>query len=348
MSSTNWKQIIKNYNKPSVWRSSWQLFNSLGLYFLAWYIAYLAFEISPLLSVLVALVAQIFYGRLFIIMHDCGHGSFFKSKKARTFWGYVTAIAWATPYEQWTKYHATHHRHSGNLEERGLGDIWTLTTKEYEEASILKKFFYRVCRYPIFVIFFGGIYVFFIAQRFTTKHDGPKQKKSVWITNIALVVLGTTASLLTSVEFFLTYQIALLYFGSCLSVYLFYVQHQYEDVYWEENEKWSYETAAMHGCSYFKLPRLLQWASGNIGFHHIHHLSHAIPNYYLEKAMRENSYFQNPYTLTLKTSIKTFNLALYDYKQRKMLTFKQYKAGLKAQKETFAKDFTPQKDPINA
>jgi omega-6 fatty acid desaturase (delta-12 desaturase) len=257
-------------------------------------------------------------------MHDCGHGSFYKSKRVRTIVGYITGIVWFTPYQQWTKAHATHHRHSGNLNERGIGDIWTLTVDEYKKASFGRKLFYRVCRFPIFVVFVGGLYTYFGAQRFSTKEDGPKEKKSVWITNISIVIMGIAISTITSFEFFAFYQFFLLYMGSSLAVFFFYVQHQYEDVYWEEKENWDYETAAIEGCSNLKLPKIVQWASGNIGFHHIHHLSHAIPNYNLEKALNENEYFQNSTTLNLWDCVKTFNLALYDYDNKKMITFKAY------------------------
>ena len=325
MKGINWRQIIRPYSRPDTKRSNWQIASTMSLYVAFWFIAYAAYDISPWLCLLVAGAAQVFYGRIFIFMHDCGHGSFYKSKKWRTFWGYISGILWFTPYEQWTKAHATHHKHSGNLEHRGIGDIWTLTIEEYEKASLGRKVFYRVCRFPPFVFFVGGLYTYFFVQRFYTKEDGTKEKQSVWITNGAIVLMATIISSITSLEFFLFYQFFLLYFGSCLAVFFFYVQHQYDDVYWEKKEAWNYETAAMKGCSNLKLPKIIQWASGNIGFHHIHHLSSSIPNYFLEKAYEENEYFQHPTTLTLWDCAKTFNLAIYDFENRRMLSFKDYK-----------------------
>ena len=329
MKKTNWRKIIKNYNKPDFKKSSWQLFSTLSLYVISWFVAYYAFQVSPWLCLGVATISQIFYGRIFIMMHDCGHGSFFKSKKAETFWGYILGITWFTPYSQWTKSHATHHKNSGSLEERGVGDIWTLTVQEYREASVIKKFFYRVCRFPIFVVMVGGLYTFFGIQRFFTKQDGRKEKVSVLITNSSILVLGILISNLTSFKFFVFYQFFLLYFGSCLAVLFFYVQHQYEETLWCEKNDWSYEAAAMEGSSYLKLPKLIQYASGNIGFHHIHHLSHSIPNYNLETAMKENSFFQNPTTLRLKDFGKCLSLALYDMKIKRLITFKEYAKNLK-------------------
>lgn len=325
----NWRKIIRNYNKPNATKSNWQIGSTLLLYIASWFIAYEAYQISLWLCLGVATISQVFFGRLFIFMHDCGHGSFYKSRKARMFWGYVTGILWFTPYEQWSKAHATHHRHSGNLDHRGTGDIWTLTINEYEQASIGKKIFYRICRFPIFVIFFGGLYTYFGSQRLYMKEDGPNEKRSVWITNISIILLGAAITAVTNLEFFLFYQFFLIYLGSCLSVFFFYVQHQYEDVYWSKTESWDYETAAMKGCSNLAVPRIIQWASGNIGFHHIHHLSHAIPNYNLEKAFKENEYFQEPVTLSLWDCVKTFNLALYDLPGKRMITFKEYREGKK-------------------
>jgi omega-6 fatty acid desaturase (delta-12 desaturase) len=320
----NWRKIIRNYNKPNPSKSNWQIGSTMALYVACWFIAYEAYQISLWHCLGVAVIAQVFFGRLFIFMHDCGHGSFYKSKKARTFWGNVTGIIWFTPYEQWTKAHATHHRHSGDLSERGTGDIWTLTVDEYKDGSFGLKLFYRVCRWPIFVVFVGGLYTYFGSQRFFMKTDGPTQKKSVIFTNISIILMGIVISSITSFEFYAFYQFFLLYFGSTLAVFFFYVQHQYEDVYWANKQDWDYETAAIKGCSNLKVPRMIQWASGNIGFHHIHHLSHAIPNYNLEKAFKENEYFQNSTTLTLWDCVKTFNLALYDLEAKRMITFGEY------------------------
>ena len=324
MMDTNWRKIIRKYNKVDLRKSNWQLITTLSLYIFAWFLAYEVYQISQWLCLGVALLAQVFFGRLFIILHDLGHGTFYKNRKVRTIWGNILGILWFTPFEQWTNAHAIHHRHSGNLDHRGTGDIWVLTTEEYENASLLKKLAYRICRFPPFVLFFGGLYVYFIAQRFYMKTDGAKEKRSVWVTNMGIVLMGLVISSLTSAKFFFFYQFFLIYFGSSLAVFFFYVQHQYEDVYWEHTDNWSYETAALEGCSNLEVPRWVQWASGNIGFHHIHHLSHNIPNYNLEKAYKENPMFQQATNLTLWECLKCFQLALYDMNERRMITFREY------------------------
>ena len=329
---TDWRKIVKKYNKPVNWKSNWQVFNTFSLYILCWVLAYYAWLISPWLTLLVAMIAQVFYGRLFIIFHDCGHGSFYRSKKARTFMGYLSGIVWFSPYWQWTKSHATHHRHSGNLDHRGIGDISTMTVEEYQNATIFEKLKYRIYRFPLVEIFLGSFYIFFIYHRFTTKHDGKRERKSVYITNVAIVLMGIGISYLTSFEFFAFYQFFLLFFGGALGILFFYVQHQYEEVYWRSGEEWDYETAAIQGCSYLKLPKILQWASGNIGFHHIHHLSHSIPNYNLEKAYDEQEYFRQSKVLELKDIWGCLRLALYDTKSKKMIKFSDLKS------ESFALD----------
>ncbi len=335
----NWRKIIRKYNKVDIAKSNWQLVTTLGLYVTAWFIAYKAYQVSPWLCLGVAALAQVFFGRLFIILHDLGHGTFYRSKAVRTFWGNVLGIIWFTPYEQWTKGHATHHRHSGNLDHRGTGDIWVLTIEEYEDSSLLKKLAYRICRFPPFVIFVGGMYVYFGAQRLTNKGDGAKEKRSVWIANIGIVIMAVMISFVTSLKFYLFYQFFLMYFGATLAVFFFYVQHQYEDVYWEHSDQWDYETAALEGCSNLVIPKVIQWASGNIGFHHIHHLSHNIPNYNLEKAYKENPMFQKATNLTLWECLKCFNLALYSMREKKMITFKEYYDGL-GHAENYALDIS--------
>lgn len=322
---TDWRKIVKQYNKPVNWKSNWQVFNTFTLYIACWFLAYYAWDISPWLTLGVAAIAQVFYGRLFIIFHDCGHGNFYRSKKWRTFWGYATGIVWFSPYWQWTKAHATHHRHSGNLDHRGIGDITTMTVEEYQNASTWQKIGYRILRFPLFELVGGSLYIFFIYHRFTTKNDGKRERRSVYITNVAIVLMGIVISSITSFEFYAFYQFFLLFFGGFLGILFFYVQHQYEEVYWRKSDEWDYETAAIQGCSYLKLPRILQWASGNIGFHHIHHLSHSIPNYNLEQAYNEQPYFRQSKTLELKDIWGCFRLALYDAKSKRMIKFSELK-----------------------
>lgn len=335
MQKVNWKTMIKPYQKPDHFKSYWQIVNTLTLYVLSWVIAYKAYLISPWLVLPVAMLAQLFYARIFIIFHDCGHGNFFKSKKKRTFWGYLTGVLTFTPYHQWTTEHATHHKTSGNLDHRGRGDIKTMTIEEYENASWKEKFLYRIYRFPPFMLLGGGIFMFGILYRFTTKYDGKKEKRSVYITNFWIAVMAIAIASFTSWGFYLLFQGLTLVFAGCVGIALFYVQHQFDGVYWREQEGWDYEVAALKGCSYFKLPKLFQWASGNIGFHHIHHLSPLIPNYNLETVYNEHEIFRDDeVVVTLKDLVRCFSIHLYDAKNRKMVTWKEYRKILREKEQS--------------
>jgi omega-6 fatty acid desaturase (delta-12 desaturase) len=323
--NNDWKQIVKKYTTPSRSKSSWQLVNSIVPYLIGWFVAFKAYEVHPLLSAAIALFCTLFYLRIFIIFHDCGHGSFFKSKKWRTFWGYFCGVLTFTPYWQWTRTHATHHRHTGNLEKRGIGDVDTATVEEYKTFSKSKKFWYMAKRNPFVMLLGGPILLFMLQYRFTMKEDGARERRSVYITNVLMLLKAIAFSNVFSLEFYLVYEFATVFFGAFFGIYMFYVQHQFEDAYWSKSENWSYVDACLKGSSFLKLPKVLQWGSGNIGFHHIHHLSHRIPNYYLEQAHNENKMFQAPPTLTIGSSLKCLNLVLFDEKQKRMLTHKEYR-----------------------
>ena len=324
MSKINWAKMIKPYQKPNRLKSYWQIINSFTLFIGFWLLAYQAYQISIWLTIPVALAAQLVFLRIFIILHDCGHGSFFRKKKERDFWGTICGIVTFTPYHQWASEHADHHKQSGDLDKRGRGDVWTLTLKEYQDASYAKRVFYKLYRFPVFMLTIGTLYNFVIMHRFTFSPDGDKERASVYITNLGILVMGGFISALSSWEFFLTYQFAMVFFGGAFGIGLFYVQHQFEGVYWNRSKDWDYETAAVYGSSYLKLPRILQWASGNIGFHHIHHLSPMIPNYELENCYNEQEYFHMPeLTLTLADIGKCYSLHVYDEETQQLLTFKQ-------------------------
>lgn len=332
----NWKKIVRVYAKPDHKKSWWQVFNTLVPYLLLWTLAYQLSSFSFWPAFIICVVMSFFMCRLFIIMHDCGHGSFHESKKVRTFIGYLTGVITLTPYWQWTKDHATHHSNSGNLDKRGVGDIWTMTTKEYEEAKNWDKLLYRLYRFPVVTFILGPFYNFVIRHRFTRKIDGPLERRSVYITNILLALIyGALFTFLDPSRVFFVSAIST-FFVLVMGVWLFYVQHQYEGVYWQYQEKWDYFDAAIKGSSFYKLPKILQWASGNIGFHHLHHLSHLIPNYNLQKAHEENTLFQDCKVLTLFESFKSLTLHLIDLENQTLISFAEYKKR-KKQNESFAK-----------
>lgn len=322
-SNINWQKIVKPYAVADHKKSWFQFFNTVPFFFVFWALAYKSLSIHYGLTFLFSMVAAVFMVRTFIIMHDCGHGSFFKSKKLRTIVGYITGIITITPYVQWANNHATHHQTSGNLDKRGTGDVWTMTLKEYESASLLEKFQYRFYRFPFVTFIIGPIYLFWFTFRFTEKGNTEEARKSVYITNIALAIIIPTAMYFLGWKEFLMVELPILMMAQLLGTWLFYVQHQYEEVYWKRNGEWNYFEAAIMGSSFLKLPKFMHWCTGNIGFHHLHHLSHKIPNYNLERCHNENPVFQQAHSLTMMQSLKSIFLHVYDEEKGDLITFRE-------------------------
>jgi omega-6 fatty acid desaturase (delta-12 desaturase) len=318
-----WNSIIMRYNKSKVSRSAWQLVNSLGVYLLLWVLIVFTMQISPWLAIPLILINAGFLIRVFIIFHDCGHGSFFTSKKLNVIVGKACGIFAFTPYHKWTDNHRLHHQTVGNLDKRGLGDVWTLTVDEYLVRSPLKKFLYRLFRHPVFMILIGGPLNFVLLNRFTSRKLTKKQKLNVYFTNVMLALLISVAILLIGWKTFLFIQLPMIYFAAVGGVYLFYLQHQYEDVQWARNEDWNYHEMALHGSSFFKLPVVLRWFTGNIGYHHIHHLGPTIPNYNLVKCHEENPIFKQVEPITLFKSFHSLKLRLWDEKNQRIISFRE-------------------------
>jgi omega-6 fatty acid desaturase (delta-12 desaturase) len=281
-------------------------------------------RISPWLTVLLAFPTAGFMVRTFIIFHDCGHGSFFKSKRANAIVGNITGVLTFTPYQRWRRDHAIHHATAGNLDKRGTGDVSTWTVEEYLEAPWYKKFGYRVMRNPVILFTIGAVLTFTIFQRFPLASKGKRERASVWWTNLALVVIITLLVWLFGWKTYLFVQLLVTLLGTSVGVWLFYVQHNFEGTYWERQEHWDYFVASMRGSSFYKLPAVLQWFSGNIGFHHIHHLSAKIPNYNLPKCYKENPIFQIK-PITLLSSFKAMRLRLWDEKNKRMVGWEALK-----------------------
>ena len=337
--TSKWKRIVTEYQKPSVVRASWQVVNSIGPYFALWglwiYMS-LGLSLSSWWALPPALLAGMFLVRVFIIFHDCGHGSFYKSKKVNNYLGFISGFLTFTPYFHWRWEHSVHHATSGDLDRRGMGDVWTLTVKEYLESSRWRKFSYRLVRNPIVLFLIAPIFLFLVLERFPSKNAKPREKRSVWFMNFAL--LATAAGLISIIGFlpWFVFQLAAMVMASSCGVWMFYVQHQYEDAYWVEGEDWDYTTAAIQGSSFYQLPRVLQWFSGNIGFHHIHHLSPMIPNYNLERCHWSDPMFQEVKAMTLWSSFKSINSRLWDEDSKKMIGFRQLKRQLREEKADLA------------
>lgn len=319
----NWMQVVRKYDTPDRWRSSWQIVNSLGPYIILWYLMYLSLSVSYLLTLGLAVIAAGFLVRIFIIFHDCGHGSFFATKRANVIIGTLLGSLVFTPYDRWHNDHAVHHTTVGNLDKRGRGDVWTLTSDEYRELPRGKRLIYRIYRNPLILFGIGPFMLFVVWFRFTRKSLKPSEKRSVYITNLILLVYGAVLVLLMGWKAFLLIQIPVIYIATVAGVWLFYLQHQFEDVIWLRQEEWDYEKMALKGSSYLKFPALLQWFTGNIGFHHIHHLSPRIPNYNLERCHRENRMFSDIRPVTFIPSIRTIGLRLWDEKRGKLISFRK-------------------------
>lgn len=322
-----WKNLVAKYQKSSTKKSIWQFTNSFIPFIITWYLMYLCIDISYWLSLSLAFVATGFFMRLFIIQHDCGHGSFFKSKRANNYWGMFISIFTFTPYHYWKKSHAIHHASVGNLEHRGIGDVYTLTVDEFMKRSKWGKFKYRLYRNPFILFILVPTFLFLVLYRFpNSRAESMKQyHNSVYLTSLAMAVVIGLLIWLIGFKAYLMVQLPISFLSSSLGMWIFYVQHQYEDTYWDKGKEWDYTAAAIQGSSYYKLPKVLQWFTGNIGFHHIHHLSPGIPNYMLEKCHKENPELQNVSVLTLKKSFKSIFLSLWDEKQKKLISFYQFK-----------------------
>ncbi len=325
---SDWKKLVKPYQTADARKGIWQLVTSFGLFFIGWILAYLSLSVSYWLTLLLAVPTAGCLVRIFIIQHDCGHGSFFNNRKWNDRVGKICGIFTLVPYYQWRKSHAIHHANSGKLGDmRGVGDIYTMTVDEYFHASKWRQFGYRVFRNTFFLIGLVPFFFFAIGYRFSdklTKGQGwEKERQSVYMTNLGILIMAGLAIWAVGLKPFLLVQIPLTYVATTAGVWFFFVQHQYEDAYWAKDEDWSYVDAALKGSSYYKLPRILQWFSGNIGFHHIHHLSPRIPNYKLEETYNADPLFRDVNELTLRSSFGTLELGLWDEDEQRLIRFRE-------------------------
>lgn len=321
-----WQKIIANYTAPDTGRAAWQVVTSFGGLFLCWTLMYFSLTIGYWLTLLLSLPAAGFMFRIFIIQHDCGHNSFLGTRRANNLVGMACSLFTLVPYKHWRKSHAIHHAHHAELEERGIGDIWTMTVEEYMQAPWWLRVGYRIFRNPLLLFGIGPTVYFVLLQRIPLKVADEwrhGEKASVWWTNAALVGVVAAAGLLIGFGALAAVLLPCVVIAGSLGTWFFYVQHQFERTYWEHTPEWDYTLAAMHGSSYYKLPRVLQWFTGNIGFHHIHHLSPRIPNYNLQRCHDENPLLQRVTHLTILDSLKTASLTLWDEEQRRLVTFRE-------------------------
>jgi omega-6 fatty acid desaturase (delta-12 desaturase) len=323
---TGWQKIVAKYTQPDTRTATWQVINSFGGLLLGWLAMYFSLQVGYWLTLLLSIPAAGFLVRIFIIQHDCGHNSFYKSRTINDILGTICGFFTFVPYKYWRKSHAIHHAHHAELEERGIGDVWTLTVDEYMQASWWKRVWYRIYRNPFFLFAIAPTLYFVVLMRIPSKASSEwrnGERSSVWWTNLALVGLLGGVGLLIGFGTVLSIVAPTIIIASGVGTWLFYVQHQFERTYWDHTPQWDYTLAAMHGSSYYRLPKILQWYTGNIGFHHIHHLSPRIPNYLLERCHQENPLLQQVTQLTLSSSLKTISLTLWDEERRRLVTFRE-------------------------
>ncbi|MCI0710975.1 MAG: fatty acid desaturase [Chloroflexi bacterium] len=324
----SWVKIVKTYQSPDLRISIWQMVSSFVPFFILLTLSYFSIGISPLLTIPMGMLASLFVMRIFIIQHDCGHASFFKSQKWNNYVGIFCSIFTLTPYEFWRKSHAIHHAHNGDLNWRGIGDVYTMTVEEYEEASWWSKLKYRIYRNPYIMFTIGAPFQFLFTHRaifsiWTARSD--RGRWSLIRTDLVLLAVFVLAYFTIGIDKVLIVYGPVIIFSSIVGVWLFFVQHQYEDAYWSVVPDWDYKEAALKGSSFMNMNPVFHFFSGYIGYHHIHHLSPKIPNYKLAKCHYENPDFQDVPTMNLYDSacVVFSQLSLWDKKTERLINFKE-------------------------
>ncbi len=315
-------KILAPYQKANTRHSILQLLNTLVPYFVLWYLMIRSLAVSYALTLALAVAASLFLVRIFIFFHDCGHNSFFPSKKANKTVGFWLGVLTFTPGEQWWHSHAIHHATSGNLDKRGIGDVTTMTQEEWLEAKWGKRLGYAFFRNPLIMFGLGPIFMFLIMARLPLPRYGKKETMSVIWNNLAVLAVTTVMSLLIGVKAYIMIQLPVMWMAGALGIWMFYIQHQFEDTYWERDEEWNYVASALLGASFYKLPGFMQWFTGNIGYHHIHHLSPRIPNYNLDRAHENSPLIQKwARKVNFRESTRAIWLKVWDEPIRRMRGF---------------------------
>jgi omega-6 fatty acid desaturase (delta-12 desaturase) len=317
-------QLLARYRDANIWRSTLEIFISVVPLVALWILMWLALDLGYGVYLLLAIPAAGFLVRLFMIQHDCGHGAFFRHRVANDWVGRVIGVLTLTPYDFWKRTHAVHHATSGNLDRRGIGDIDTLTVREYLSLSRWGRFRYRLYRNPAVMFGLGPAYLFLVQHRLPVGlMQGSWQPwLSTMATNVAIAGAAVLLIWLIGIGPFLSIHLPITLLAASAGVWLFYVQHQFESTFWASNDKWTVQEAALHGSSFYDLPRVLHWFTANIGIHHVHHLCSRIPFYRLPQALRANPELANIGRLTLWQSLSCVRLALWDEAGRKLISFR--------------------------
>jgi acyl-lipid omega-6 desaturase (Delta-12 desaturase) len=325
-----WNETLAPFAVPSLRRGLLAIATSAVPYLALSVAMYLALSISPLLTLALAIPAAGFLVRVFVMFHDCAHGSLLPSKRANNALGTVLGLFVLSPFRRWRHDHAVHHATSGDLDRRGVGDIVTLTVTEYQERSPRGRLAYRLIRNPFVMFGLGPVFAMIIGPRIVARDARPRMRNSVlWTDAVLLIVLVAACWLMGWAAFLIVWAPAALLAGST-GIWLFYVQHQFEDAYWQNGCNWSYADAALRGSSYLKLPPVLQFFTGNIGLHHVHHLNARIPNYNLQRAHEASPLFAAVPTLSLWDGLRAVRLKLWDENAGRLVTFSQARRSLLA------------------
>ena len=317
----HWREALAPYTRPHLGRSLLDLATSAVPYLALSFVMYVALDVSYLLTLAIAVPAAGFLLRTYIIFHDCTHGSLLPSRRANAWVGRLLGLMVFSPFASWRHNHAIHHATAGDLERRGVGDVPTLTVAEYRGLPWRKRLGYRLFRNPLVMFGLGPLFAMAILPRLTSRLARPRIRRSVIGTDVALVVLIGLLCWLIGWREYLLVQVPTAMLAGSVGVWLFYVQHQFEDTYWQSTSDWSYADAALQGSSYLKLPKVLQFFTGNIGLHHVHHLSARIPNYNLQRAHDENPICHDVPTLSLWDGLRTVRLKLWDEERGRLVTF---------------------------
>jgi omega-6 fatty acid desaturase (delta-12 desaturase) len=319
----DYKRALAPYARPHLGRSALDVATSVVPYLALAVAMYLLLDVSYWLVLALAVPGAGFLLRTYIVFHDCAHGSFLPGKRANQVLGVLTGLLVYTPYASWRHSHAVHHATAGDLDRRGVGDLPTMTRREYAAARWPQRLAYRLYRNPLVMFGIGPYWALVIQPRLVSRDARPRIKRSVHGTNLALaLVVGGLCALIGWREFLLV-QMPMVAMAGTAGVWLFYVQHQFEDTYWQDADGWTYADAALRGSSYLKLPRVLQFFSGNIGLHHVHHLSARIPNYHLQAAHDANPVFHDVPVLSFWDGIKAARLKVWDEDERRLLTWRE-------------------------
>ncbi|MCM2286163.1 MAG: fatty acid desaturase [Desulfobacula sp.] len=319
----DWYSKLQPYQVPKSSNAIWQLMNTLILYGCLWAIMIQLIHMDyPIFFIwILSVPAGFFLVRIFILFHDCVHGCFFKSKRINTGLGYLLGVLAFTSFEDWRFCHLRHHAKYANLDTRGFGDIWTLTREEYETSTKSAKLMYRLYRNPFVLIGLGALFNFLLHNRLPSRKVKHKERMGVVLTNLLIIAIFLAASRAIGWRTYVLIQMPVLWVAGAAGIWLFYVQHQFEGGYWARNGAWDPLRAAMEGSSFYQLPHVLRWFSGNIGYHHVHHLNPNIPNYFLKYCYDNVPELQQKEPLTLIKSLSCIRMKLWDEKGQKMTGF---------------------------